>query len=193
MGGSDTRYPAAQAKGIALKLWERLKPVCRPGRIKIVGSLRREVDSVGDIEILYIPLFEHTKNLFGEADGAESVNLVDQELKKLIEAGVLALREKKNGQHTYGRRIKLLRHVGSGIPVDLFAANEQNWWNLLVCRTGGKANNLEIARRAQVRDMKWTPYGPGFQRHDGSILDVFSEKDVFEAVDMELKQPWERD
>lgn len=45
----------------------------------------------------------------------------------------------------WGEKNKLAVHVRTGIPVDFFAATEANWWNYLVCRTGGEQNNIAIA------------------------------------------------
>jgi hypothetical protein len=39
----------------------------------------------------------------------------------------------------------------TGIPVDLFAATEDNWWNYLVCRTGPADSNAHRDGRPSVR------------------------------------------
>ena len=85
-----------------------------------------------------------------------------------------------------------MRHVPSGIPVDLFATTEACWFNYLVCRTGGADNNLAICFAAQRAGWKWTPYGPGFTRGSGEVHLVRSEREVFEFVGLPYLEPEQR-
>jgi hypothetical protein len=58
-----------------------------------------------------------------------------------------------------------------GIPVDLFTATEDNWWNYVVCRTGPYASNIRIAQEARKSA---------------------SEEEVFTFVGPPYALPWER-
>jgi DNA polymerase/3'-5' exonuclease PolX len=167
-----------KAKAIATELMCFLAPFCE--RITIAGSVRRQKPEVGDIELLCIPKF----------DGP--VDLLDRKLKWLIATRVLEYRPNKKGIKTYGPKNKLLRHVNSGIGIDIFSTTEDCWAVSLVVRTGGEATNKEIASRAIERGMRWHAYGRGFTLADGSELICHSEEDVFKAVGLRFLQPWER-
>jgi len=94
---------------------------------------------------------------------------------------------------TWGAQNKLALHVASGIPVDLFSTTAANWWNSLVCRTGGKENNLLITRAALRRGWSFEAYGSGFHRLDRTERhETTSEQDVFEFLDLKYLEPWER-
>jgi DNA polymerase/3'-5' exonuclease PolX len=90
-----------------------------------------------------------------------------------------------------------MRHVASGIPVDLFATTEACWHNYLVCRTGPAESNIRIAAAAKARGWKWNPYGEGFSR-GGPLAGpeearaLRSEREVFEFVGLPYTEPEER-
>lgn len=186
MNPVKTKYPRADALAVVLQLLPRLEP-CE--RIIIAGSLRRRKELVGDIEVLYIPRFQDTKlDLFKPTLS----NLTDIALQKLITEGVIEPRRNAIGIISWGDRNKLARHLPSGIPIDLFAANSENWFNYLVCRTGPGESNIRISTAAQGKGWKWKPYSPGFLDASGQLIPVHSEREVFELVGLPYLEPWER-
>lgn len=186
------RHPRAAAIAVAKELCDLLKPLCLPERLIVAGSLRRRKETVKDVEIVYV------SRRMSVADGlfdTRSIPSADAELERLLEIGVLARRRNVNGSEMWGEKNKLAVHAASGISVDLFATTEEAWFNYLVCRTGGKDSNTEIASAAQELGWKWNPYGPGFSRPSGLGLDerrMGSEREVFEFVGLPYKEPWER-
>jgi DNA polymerase/3'-5' exonuclease PolX len=190
-------YARAEALAVALKFVRLLKPRCE--RLVVAGSLRRRRKAaVKDIEILFIPKFGERvgpADLFG---GKIRANLAEDAIAALLAAGLIAKRSKSDGTFTWGEANKLAIHLESGIPVDLFAATEAIWFNLLVCRTGPKELNIQICAAAQSIGWKWNPYGEGFSRPIGLSADrrevrpMRSERDVFEFVGLEYLEPWER-
>jgi DNA polymerase/3'-5' exonuclease PolX len=79
--------------------------------------------------------------------------------------------------------------------VDLFTATRENFFNYLVCRTGGEESNIRVASAAIARGWKWNPYGNGFSRVVGlgsEHHDVTSEREVFEFVGLPYLEPWKR-
>jgi len=104
----------------------------------------------------------------------------------------LAKRKNVNGSEMWGEKNKLAVHVASGIPVDFFAASEANWFNYLVCRTGGAESNRQIAVACQANRLKWNPYGPGFTTPNGSVVRMSSEREVFDWAGLPYREPWER-
>lgn len=191
VGGEKKRWPRAAALEVASELCAALKPSC--SRLIVAGSLRRRKADVGDVEIIYIPRFEDRQfDMFTVAP----VNLADKTIGDLLNSGALSKRASKTGSFAWGAKNKLAVHR-SGIPVDLFAATESNWWNYLVCRTGPADSNTRICMAAQQRGWKWNPYGAGFSR-GGPLAGepeeyiVTSEEDVFRFVGLPFAQPEDR-
>ena len=169
-------------------LREELAPYCE--RIEIAGSIRRRKPLVHDIEILFIPKMVKIKlGLFDE----EESSAADAKLATMLLNGGLDKRPNKLGHFTWGSQNKLGIHVNSGIPVDFFTTNADRWWNSLVCRTGGKFNNLLITTTAQNRGWSFEAYGSGFRKIGyGDHHQTTSERDVFEFIGLPYKDPSER-
>jgi len=184
------KYPAEDAKAVARELCSALK-VCTD-RLIVAGSLRRRRSTVGDVEILFVPTMG-TAAQPGQLFAEPNVNLAEIRISRLLAERVLKYRPTATGANVYGPKNKLLVHVASGIPVDLFTATERNWFNYLVCRTGGKDNNMRLAARAQEMGYKWHPYGAGLSRNsDGTVIPIASEQHLFEFLRIPYLEPWER-
>jgi DNA polymerase/3'-5' exonuclease PolX len=180
------RWPLSSAAPIAKEICDALRPASE--RLAIAGSVRRQRLHVGDIEILFIPAFELRRTGLFE----ERADVAELKISELLEAGVLEKRTLAGGKTAWGASNKLGRHKQSGIPVDLFRATNENWWNYLVCRTGPVTSNTRIALAAIQRGWKWNPYGPGFSRQEnGNTLfhPVKSEDEVFEFVGLPCLPP----
>lgn len=186
------RYSKDTALAVARELCEELILVTKS--IIIAGSLRREKESVGDIEIVYIPRLSTQPLPQGDlfSDNKLAIDEASLSLDSLIASGVLAKRPNAKGYKIWGRKNKLATHVATGIPVDLFSADEGNWYNYLVCRTGPAALNMRIAEAAKRKGWTWNPYGPGFSTADGRTHKVTSEEDVFTFVGLPYQRPEDR-
>jgi len=166
-----------QAKAIAEELKGLLELACE--RIEVAGSIRRRKPEVGDIELLCIPRY------------VAGVDQLDREIGALFTQRVVEFRLNKLGSRVYGPKNKLLRHVESGIGVDIFSTDEDCWPVALVVRTGGEKTNKEIASRALERGMRFRAYGDGFDTPEGHIR-CETEEDVFRVVGLRYLEPWER-
>jgi DNA polymerase/3'-5' exonuclease PolX len=182
-----TKFPRAAAIAVAKELCAALAPLTE--RLIVAGSLRRRKQEVGDVEIIYIP--KTTMQPDGLFDQKE-VNLVDTALEIFLREKLLGKRKNSRGSEMWGQKNKLAVHLASGIPVDLFSATPENWFNYLVCRTGGADSNTRIASTAQAKNWQWNPYGPGFTNERGEIVPVLAERDVFDFVGLPYLEPWER-
>jgi len=184
-----TRHPLEAALKVAQHIEALLLPTC--SKIMIVGSVRRQKTTVGDIEILYIP-----KLVSLVPDGEmfpRPTIATDLVIQDLLRKGELVKRPKVNGTLTFGQWNKLTTHQASGIPVDLFATTEGAWWNNLVARTGGKDTNVEIAKRAIRRGLNWEMYGNGFvEQATGKITLTTSEEHIFKIVNLPYEPPEKR-
>lgn len=185
------RYPHAEAMAVAQQILAILAPAC--ARHIVAGSLRRRKPTVGDIEILYIP---RTETFPDPTDlwATMQVDHADEAIAQLERDGILERRKNVNGSEMFGPKNKLMRHVVSGIPVDLFSADTRNWHNYLVCRTGPAQSNTRIATAAQAKGWKWNPYGAGFSRGgplagDHEEVPMNSEREVFAFVGLPYAEP----
>lgn len=185
------RFDLEFAKGWANWLKTYFNECC--DRIEIAGSIRRRKPDVGDIEIVYVSKTEivpDPEDLFGES----SQPVIDRAIKQLEESGQLERRLNVNGSAIFGPKNKLMRLTQCGIPVDLFSATEENWFNYLVCRTGPGDSNVRIAQLAKQLGYKWKPYGQGFVKGEAipRVVPMRSEEAVFDFVNLKYKEPWER-
>lgn len=186
------KFPRADALAVARELCAALKPVTE--KLIVAGSLRRGRLEVGDVEICYIARIEPRADPLDLLQNPVRTNLVDELLGEWLRAGRLQLRLKENGQNIgWGAENKYAIHTASGIPVDFFAGNSENWWTLLVCRTGSAENNTRICNAAIERGLKWNPYRGFEDRASGKIIFTpRSEQAVFQRVGLPWLEPAQR-
>ena len=176
------RHDLVLAKGVADELVCLLAPHCE--RMEVAGSIRRRRSRVKDIELLCVSKVWSSQDLFGglATNGYE----LDLKLDKLIADGaVLKKRLNKRGNPTYGEKNKLLTHVPSGIPVDIFSVPPANWGMALVVRTGPTAFNIRLMARFKEMGMRGHAYG-GVTDQVGTELECPDEATVFRL----LGWPW---
>ena len=182
-----------EAQKIAEEIKGWLEPYCEPGRCVIAGSIRRRRPEVNDVELLCIPLpIDPLVKKTYRVDDHQCLDRVDIVLQCLIKANGLKYRLNAKGSKTYGPQNKLLTHVASGMPVDIFSTDEECWATAMVVRTGPKASNIRIAIAAKNKGWRFNAYGSGFTRGDDSKIICRTEREVFEAVDYKYFEPWER-
>ena len=188
---AKTNFSFRDASNIARCFARYLKTKC--DRFIFAGSLRRQKAIVNDIEILYIPSFASEPDPLDLFGSMAKVNTTDRALEALLAAGILAKRPNKNGALTWGDKNKLAIHLESGIGIDFFSATPSNYFNYLVCRTGGSETNVSICQAAIKIGWKWNPYGEGFSRvNPNEIHSCETERAVFDFVGLEYREPWER-
>jgi DNA polymerase/3'-5' exonuclease PolX len=184
---SKQKFPRALALSAAGELCKALLPWTQ--KLICAGSLRRRKDHVGDVELLFIPAFETVPDGLFETI---QVSLVDRSLAHLLELAIIDKRKNSLGSEIWGDKNKLARHLRTGVPIDLFTATHENWFNYLVCRTGPAESNIRIASAAKAQNWQWNPYSPGFTDQHGNIVPVTSEQDVFRLVNLPYLEPHER-
>jgi DNA polymerase/3'-5' exonuclease PolX len=190
---------ASDAKHVARDFVDVLRDVCE--RIVVAGSLRRRKPYVKDVEIVFVPKFASSSpeavqirhDFFIAPPKPPPINLAERTIVALLDARLIAPRPNVNGIDAWGPKNKLAIHVPSGMRVDLFTATPENFWNYLVCRTGGERNNIEICEAANRKGWKWNPYGSGFTSLTTIAKHlVAAERDVFDFVGIPYREPWER-
>ena len=133
------KFQLALAKSVAESLCALLAPHCM--RVVIVGSIRREKQEVGDIELLILPKTEmRPDGLFDSKPFDLSAEAIDG----LLDQGIIAKRPSKTGVFTWGELNRLAVHVESGIPVDFFTEPDERDFN------GHGYDQMICTRRLQV-------------------------------------------
>jgi len=162
--------PYIEAKEIADKIVLLLSPHCY--RIEIAGSIRREKSIIGDVEIVAIPK-PYQIGLF--QDGlAEVVNQW----------------QKVKGELEYGKTKYTQRILPSGIKLDLFFAEEGNWGNIFLIRTG----DWEFSKKFMGVSLPKKGYKQedGFLKYNGKVIFCREEKDLFLKAGIDFIEPKNR-
>jgi len=154
------------AEALANEIVSILDPFCE--KILIVGSIRRKIPEVHDIDIVLIP---------------------DNSLFLSIEIQKLGPFEKD------GPKIKRLRYKDM-IDVDIYFATSMIWATLVLIRTGSKEHNIRLCSRAKSMGMKLKANGEGLYRiiSDEKLIRIAgdTEESIFHMLDLEYIPPEER-
>ena len=196
---SGPRMSLASARNLSEALVGELGPACE--RIEVAGSIRRDADHVGDVEIVAIPRLEEREaagqgSLFGPPP-AESVNLLWETITEIGPDRLLPI--KPTGEVEADPLWQEKRLAGSKawrfwIPrrrckLDLFLCTPETWGAALAIRTGSAAFSKALVTR-------WIDVSHGghfegcrLRRPDGRTLETSEERDVFEACRVEWVPP----
>jgi DNA polymerase/3'-5' exonuclease PolX len=179
------RWSAEREHTVAGSLVTRLLPYCE--HIVIARALRRNKNTVGTIEILYV-----SKASKVHADGSRFARdgfLADEQIEHMLCDGMLAKRLNKNGTATGGTLNKLAVHVASRIPVDFFRTREANWFISLVVRSGSVDHNTKLATAARQHDYPLHACDGITRLADDVKLYPQSEREVLELCGLPWRKP----
>lgn len=198
MSSTQTRLPRAQAAELAWELVALLSPYCE--RIEILGSIRRQRETIGDIELLAIPETDQQvqTDLFGQ-QVAPPLDLLNIHVDELQHEIGLGKRLDDRGRQRWGQRFKAA--VYKGFAVDLFVCKPPAQYGVLkVIRTG----SAEFSHRlvTPVEQGGWCP--AGFYFKDGQLwiiqgsgvhvaLHTPEETQVFAAIQRPCVAPEDRE
>lgn len=166
-----------------------LRPVCQ--RIEIAGSVRRKKALVGDVELLAISKTSPAYLSFTPDRPRMEFLHLDARVLELIAKGILDYRLNKKGSRTYGRLNKLLVHVPSEIPVDLFSTTAENWGMAWVVRTGPRELNIKMMSRFKALGLKGHAYG-SVEGPGGEVYPCPTEEEVFRLLGWPYRPPERR-
>ena len=165
---SDEKKPLREAEVVAERVCEMLRETVE--WISPAGSVRREKNLVGDIEIV--------------ARTADARALLAR-MDKLVLDGVIT--KAKYGDSTrWGDKYRGFMLMG--FRVELFVGDKDNIGYIYWLRTGpGDANTFVMTRLAQLD----SPYraNEGYWWQDGKKLAIPTEKEMFRLLGMEWVRP----
>lgn len=168
------RWPLKEAAEVGTDLVKMLQPYSE--RIAIRGSIWRRRPDPGDIEILAIPL-PHGLFEFG--------------CHRLLCDYVWDKRPNILGHTSYALQNKFLRHIETGIPVDVFTTTPENWGMASMVRTGPAEWNIKFMARLKHLGMAGHAYG-GISDADGVTHDCPDEETVFRFLGWDFLPPQHR-
>ena len=173
-------FELSYATGVADRIVDELFKADAIERALVVGSIRRRVPHVHDVDIVVIPKFD-SGGLFGDI----RTSRIDPWVRRL-EA------ESRLTDVSIGPKKVRFISKRTGVPVELYIADERTWWTLVVIRTGSANHNIMMCTAAQR--MGYTLHADGrgiedpeYQRHVPE-----SEERVFELCGVPWREPEER-
>lgn len=188
---SKTKHPRAAALKIAESLIDRMRIYTQ--RIEIAGSIRREKDLVGDIELIAVPTVE--RDLFGKAFPETAL---DRYILMLNSRGSIQLI--KNGEKY--KQFTLTTLSGDLYQVDLFLQPDPATWGVnFIIRTGSATFSRKMVTPLSGGGYMPDPYrvrGARVVRRlsptgDVEILETPEETDVFDLWGLDYIEPRERE
>jgi DNA polymerase/3'-5' exonuclease PolX len=174
MSGTGQRLPYAQAFEIAQEACETLRPHC--ARIEIAGSIRRQGEDIGDIEVVAIPR-QIPRGLFG--DELE----VDPEFCAAVHQWPKILGE-PTGKHTQ-------RVLPGNVMLDLYLCDAENWGLILAIRTGSAMFSHEVLARTWVKQGYTSVKGR--LTRGGVVTPIPEETDLWRILKLPWMEPWARE
>lgn len=171
----------ASISPIAEKYKALLAPHCE--RIEIAGSIRRKKAICNDIELVCIPKAEQF-GLFGESDGhcAEFCSAVNS-LEKV--------KGDPDGRYTQRLLLETDFQTGQRLKLDIFMTTELGWGYIFAIRTGSANFSSYLAREWVKKGYK----GAGDHikyRMDNTAVYFKEERELFNFLELDYKEPWDR-
>ena len=196
-----TRTPLGMAQTLAKKLREGL--LKSSPEVMIVGSVRREKATVGDIEMVILAEETALSDLFGQAVAHTSTS-VDLALDMGTEDPSFEWIIRKND---HGSKTKRLIHRRTNIVCDLYVVTDRRAWGTFVAvRTGPHPFSKTMMEKAHDLGMC---FASGFLLHNHpkersksgcrlgascpNIIPLYNESDVFENLKIPYMTPPERE
>lgn len=181
--------PLDEAQWLAGELLVKMQPYCE--RIAVAGSIRREKEIVGDIEIVCIPRREydtdlfnqrgdlHKNELFEAEDWAEGIRWIKPNTSVVVDWLL-------DPAGKYWRGL-----IEKKIPLDIFLVEADNWGIQYLIRTGSADFSKRVV--TALRYQKNLPVYDGFV-HDaaGQIVPTPTEESVFDLLGWQFIDPKER-
>lgn len=155
------RLPLVEAEAYVRPLVEALRATPGVAQLDMAGSVRRRVETVGDVDILVAAT---------DPAAAAETFAAHETVKQVLARG----------------ETKCSVVLRSGLQVDLRIVPEASYGAALYYFTGSKAHNIAVRRRALGRKLKINEYGVfrGKRRTGGR-----TERDVAEAIGLPLIPP----
>ena len=168
------KIPLSDALFIAKEVFDVLKPYC--DRIHIAGSIRREKDFVGDIEIVCQPRVEILKDELwdeGIIRNLEFCNIVDGWQKV-----------KGDSEGKYTQRILPI----SNMKLDLFMPDDFDYYRQLAIRTGSSDYSFKVIANGW-KNKGWCGSDKGLRLQSDCVKKGNPPNDRWVCINPEAEKP----
>jgi DNA polymerase (family 10) len=183
---SDGRIPAAVAWKVAERLRERLAPTC--SQFEIAGSLRRQKPTVGDVDIVCVPLLEEPPGMLPGLGHAEPVAFL-REVDAIVTGSNGAITYEVNGEAI--KRLTIRLKDGTRITADIyFTRDPEQFPTLLLIRTGSSRHNAWLSGLAREQGMQ---LGSDALKRGDQRVACATEADVFAELGLGYREPMMRE
>jgi DNA polymerase (family X) len=164
----------AKAQKIAEKVIAELRPFC--DQIAIAGSIRRQRETVGDIDIVVLPKVDQVHAFRARCQQSTTV------VKDGEQEMVLMMKNE----------VQLDIWIAHRGTKDFFNPMPGNFGSLLLCRTGSVTHNIYLVSQAKALGLRWNPHHGVFDGH-GRCLAAETEEAVFRALKLDFVPPERRE
>lgn len=161
----STRFARESVEGDVEILLRNVRSVPGVQRAEAAGSYRRRQTTVGDIDILVV-----TKSPTAVSEAISNLPFV---------RNIVAQGDKK-----------LSFDLQSGIRVDVRFVSKDQWGSALLYFTGSKEHNIAMRIVAIKKGWKLSEYGLFDAK--GKVIASKEERDIYEKLGLEYREPWER-
>lgn len=171
------------ARRVAQQVVSHIRPAMN--RVDIAGSIRRQKNIVGDVEIVAIP------------DNRENLYKLLRDIGQIIKPGVPGIIPWSPKMDAKYVRVRLHHDMN----LDLFLATPRNWGGLFLMRTGSASGSDGNTFNGFVPGIfsRFKKLSHGGRMTDamptmpsGEQLDVPEEQDFFDLLEMDFVPPAER-
>jgi len=178
---TGNRFPLADARALAEQIVFDLQPYCQ--KIEIAGSIRRESETVGDIEIVAQPILTERTDMFGHPAGFH--NEFDQ----------LPFSWSRYGRVLAGGERQKKIMLPAGIQLDLYILlPPAQWGAIFLIRTGPAEFSHWIMKKRSRGGAQpdWMKQKNGALWADLELIPTPTEKAYFAALGLDFIPPGER-
>lgn len=211
MSSSSRSISLPDARGYAAELLERLRPACVNGMAMVAGSIRRQVNWVGDLDLVCVPdCVERTPeavgqgSLFAAPPAPVLRSKVWEVCNELVEEGLLSpmsslstaaeplLDTRWSAKSGWGdARAKRLRflHAVADVGVDIWLPDPYALPVILAIRTGSGEFVKELVTKCRVGSRGRRVISDGRLVANGTPVVLQDERELFEACGVAWVEP----
>ena len=160
--------PLSKGRLCADRLIAWLAPFCH--RIEVAGSIRRERQEVGDVDLVAIPRRIVETDMFGTQTGSR--NLAAEEILARVTRDGWSVT--KSGQDH-------ISWMAKSIQVDIWFTHPWAWGTVLLCRTGSAQHNIWLAEKAKSKGGHWNPHH-GLRLPGQTVVISETEDSIYHAL-----------
>jgi len=164
----EERMPLSFALSLAEEVSEYLKQIPSVRQVNVLGSLRRKVETIGDIDI--------------------AVMAQDSDEKKIVDH-FLAYPGKRSVEAAGQNKASIL--AAGNVRIDLRVQAQESYGSMLQYFTGSKAHNIKLREFALKKGFSLSEYGLK-RLSDGKVLTFKDEESLYGALGLNFIPPEER-